>query len=271
MLKIIERVGAGLALVGSVVWFLWPGENWSPDPEPMVAILVSAFTWLLIEVSTETSTGKKSSRIATLPDDQAKLGFAILVGSHHDDGDNLWEASGLVGTGDAIAAGKVHGYLQGLGAENCEIVSAHNYPGTKLGKNLILVGGPDANSVTKKVMEKLSTRLQLGDPSQHTVSVIDSATGEVFNPTLSPAGEVTSDHGLVLRTANPFNPKAFVLVLAGSFGQGTLAAALFVDQEDILSQKTFGSFKAFEALVKSDVIDQWPQAPKLLQVHELSK
>jgi len=271
MLKIIERVGAGLALVGSVVWFLWPGDNWLPDPEPMVAILVSAFAWVLVEVSTEASTSQKSSKKRALPDDQVKLGVAILVGSHHDDGENLWEASGLVGTGDAIAAGKVHGYLQNLGVENCEIVSAHNYPGTKLGKNLVLVGGPDANSVTKKVMEKLSTRLQLGDPSRHIISIVDSVSGEVFNPTVSSAGEVTSDHGLVLRTANPFNPKAFVLVLAGSFGQGTLAAALFVDQEDLLSQKTFGSFKAFEALVKSDVIDHWPQAPKLLQVHELSK
>ncbi len=40
------RAAAGIAVFGALVWFLWPSSSWQVEPEPLLALIVSAAGWL---------------------------------------------------------------------------------------------------------------------------------------------------------------------------------------------------------------------------------
>jgi|GEM_PF-2259772 len=267
LVKLIERVASGSALVGATIWLLWPGKSWSPDPEPALMVLVCFFTWIGLEIRHSIVAESADRKGEKLPIPEEFSSYSIVLGSHHEGGVNLWEASGLVGTSDAIAAGRILGYISALGGKDCEVVAAHNYPGNRLDRNLILIGGPDANILTKEIIEKLPLNFQIGVPDTHVISIIDNNNNEYFNPTINPDDTVVKDHGVVIRARNPFNTKTRIFVVAGSFGQGTLAASLFMCEQDLIRCEKFSSYEFFESIVVSDVVDNWPQEPNLIRVY----
>ena len=80
-----------------------------------------------------------------------------------------------------------------------------------LSDNLILIGGPVVNSIAHQVNDKLPIRFELDNTIRSDIS------GKLY----------TSDEtGIVVKAANPFNPRKFILVIAGKRNQGTRAVII---------------------------------------------
>jgi len=81
--------------------------------------------------------------------------------------------------------------------------------------NMIIVGGPVTNMVTNRINDNLPLRFELKEQNR----IFSSITGRIY---------YEDECGIIVKTANPFNPKSKVLVLAGKRFQGTKAAILAV-------------------------------------------
>lgn len=81
-----------------------------------------------------------------------------------------------------------------------------------LKKNLILIGGPIVNNITEKINPKLPIRFE--KPNWVIKSDISNKK--------YPQDEI----GIIVKTKNPFNPKKFVLLIAGKRFSGTRAAII---------------------------------------------
>ena len=98
----------------------------------------------------------------------------------------------------------------------------HELPGQDLESDLILLGGPKTNDLTRSALDELGNRLGI---TQDGSAII--AGGQRFEG-LTDADAVAHDYGLVIRTANPFSTKHRLIILSGSHTYGTVAAARFL-------------------------------------------
>jgi hypothetical protein len=76
-----------------------------------------------------------------------------------------WEQSGLIGVGDMHAIVELKAFLDGLRigpGHGPEILYADQVTGDVYGSNLICVGGPDANPITKRILSKINSTLRQG-------------------------------------------------------------------------------------------------------------
>lgn len=74
----LARLGTGVAMTGSLAWFLWPDAHWKIEPEPLVAFAVAALAWL---ASTLTDNVALSPSLEGDVQDTANL---ALVPHQHD-------------------------------------------------------------------------------------------------------------------------------------------------------------------------------------------
>jgi hypothetical protein len=176
----------------------------------------------------------------------------------------------LTASADALALGVVAEVIRELGGSSSAVASANELTGDRLSANLILIGGPYANRASREVLSRLHTRYRFGTPIWYDISIRDSATGYRYTPKRKGL-QLRSDHGIAIRTANPFNPGKKVLVLAGSFGAGTYAAASFMANPRLLKDIPFiGEGRDFEVLVEIDVAQGWPQTPRILHASPIT-
>jgi hypothetical protein len=198
----------------------------------------------------------------------------VVIGSHDDPGVRLFEASGMIGIGDALALTSLLHAQRQAGGSSPQVRPANQIRGMSREEyrrgNLILIGGPDVNEITREVMQALGGQLRFGDPARHEVFIEDTKTGQKFLPRLGDSGDVVLDYGLSIRAPNPFNANRLVLIVAGSFGYGTFSAASVCESSELLG-RVFpdGDVKNFEALVSTVIRDQWPQQPRLELVNRL--
>lgn len=181
-----------------------------------------------------------------------------------------FERSGLMGVGDANAWAELQAQLRQLGLDGCKVAFADEMPGDGLNSNLILLGGPDANVLTREAMARIPSTLRFGDPDLNQVSIRDATTGKNYHPEPGRTpDEVVRDHMLVLRAANPFSPDKQLLLIAGSYGFGTWAGARLVQMRSFLEDQIVSAKGGFEALGETDVVLGAPQAPRPLVVRSL--
>jgi hypothetical protein len=138
------------------------------------------------------------------------------------------EPTGLVGGGDAIALREISAYLSRIGFRKHKVVYVDE-AGLDRKNNLILLGGPDANAVTRDALKLIGARFQLVDPGPgHPAEIRDTAPVE-SHATLSGARTAVrayaptadTDYGVVIRARNPFNPEKWLVIFAGAYGYGT--------------------------------------------------
>ncbi len=150
----------------------------------------------------------------------------------------------MVDRGDLLAAVELQAQL----GSAVRLVEAEALTEDEVRSDLILIGGPDGNSLTGTVLERLDGVLSLGF-AEHGSAVYDRKSGFAASPRYDDAGEPRVDYGLVVRAANPFAPEtAEVVVVAGCGSHGTAAAAEAFDQAEAL-----GGYRHFEALVETTV------------------
>ncbi|MEM3154855.1 MAG: S-layer protein [Candidatus Woesearchaeota archaeon] len=102
-----------------------------------------------------------------------------------------------------------------------------------LQKNLILIGGPVVNTITQKVNDNLPLKFD----SSKNWSINSSISGKVYH---------ADECGIIVKAKNPFNPKKWILVVAGKRYAGTRAV-------------TLAFIKYFNELAKGNSID--PKIP----------
>jgi hypothetical protein len=171
-----------------------------------------------------------------------------------------FERSGVLGVGDAIALAEIQSYLGLIGA-NPQVAYADRLEGDALKYTMILLGGPDANSVTRRAVKHISSNLRFGDPEINEIAIHDTAqTPErIYQPSPLDRDNSGTDYGLILRAPNPFDPNKEIMILAGSFGHGTWAAVRHVTSAAFLTNMKSIPLSAIECLVETDVELDTPQ------------
>ena len=191
---------------------------------------------------------------------------------------NSWEASGLVGVGGMQATAEIVSFLDDLGLRSAgrevDIIYHDRADGNIYSSNLVCIGGPDANSVTKLILERIEPGISLGIPERHNIAITDVKNGRSYVPEIDPGGldgtRVTLDHGVVIKGQNPFNQKRCVLIVAGSFGFGTWAAAKLLSSRQFLANPLVKRGLDIECLFRSVVIDEIPQEPEIILIREVT-
>lgn len=241
-----------------------------------IQIALIEFVDKLDEIDFEESNQENSKKTQT---NQKKLNHfwkpffdfktTIVIGTYYGERFRAWEASTLMATGDAIALGTIMGVLNNVGIKEIDIVPTYNFSGDRYKNNLILLGGPDTNKLTREVYDRLDTNFKFGNPEKNEITLYDSNENLKYFPKYNSNDEVIGDYGFAFKSKNPFNPETDVIILAGCFGFGTCSAAQLFESNRILEKIEKNDREEFEALVYSDVIKDWVQKPKLIKSYKL--
>jgi hypothetical protein len=192
-----------------------------------------------------------------------------------------FEASGLIGRGDVLAMNELVAYFQkiGYGAPRVSYADELGYyalTGKSLRSNMIIIGGPDVNSIARDVLDRINLgvdfaaeEIEIGESSSirgqrsrfklssgkrfshfftiernnnHDILVIRdlAAPHDEGGPTIyCPSiknGKTLIDYGVVARAPNPFDPDKSVVFLAGAYGYGTWGAVRFAQSPKFLNE-----------------------------------
>jgi hypothetical protein len=181
--------------------------------------------------------------------------FQILMGRHTDF--TGYEESGLIGAGDVIALATLLTFF-GKSGRPLPKVLFNQSPGTDdLRGNLIVLGGPDMNPMAKLVL--LGSKSGIGFRG---IAYVDKRGGQLFGARRSGL-ELASDAGIIVKRTNPYDATGVVILLAGSFGFGTRAAA------ELATSRTFldlpeSMHDSCECVFQVPIVDGVPQEPVLM-------
>lgn len=217
--------------------------------------------------------------------------LAVILGDGFLDLQNF-EASNVVGRGDLVASNELTSYFTRMGFRRLQPTFADRIIGTELSgrglrRNLVVVGGPDANRICQSCIEDLQLSYSLEWPKP-SVSRTESAVAiqpllprlvfngppeekaSTFEP-LSKDGKIVRDFGVLVRSRNPFIPQGKgqpkprrgkrVVVIYGCYGYGTLAAALYSQTSEFLEMVRNES-DDIECIVTCRVVEGTPQKPQ---------
>jgi len=139
---------------------------------------------------------------------------------------------GLVGGGDALAMREISSFFAEIGFKDVDVVYVDE-ASVDREKNLILLGGPDTNVVTKDALAIIRPQLRIFDPGPGNPMEIHDLAPSSVNRDGKRGGRThhkyiakpDTDYGVIIRARNPFNPGKLLVVLAGAYGYGSWAAA----------------------------------------------
>ncbi len=138
-----------------------------------------------------------------------ELNGVIIVGSPDPHGPEMARSrDGYYGIDLALFLGTFITHLDDLSVRLDTEVRSED-----LQKNLILIGGPVVNTVTQKVNDKLPLRF-------------DKDNNWAITSTISGKNYHADECGIIVKAKNPFNPKKWILVVAGKRYAGTRAVTL---------------------------------------------
>lgn len=138
-----------------------------------------------------------------------------------------------------------------------------------LTQNIIVIGGPKANQVTKSVLEKYQTpwqyRYQAGG-NYRDKALCNSESGVELRATLNRRDEVLVDYGMILIAPNPFNPVNNCVLLTGLYTFGVLGgvkAISLTDHSDVVTKnvdtiwtRDRDRMRLLQVIVQTDVVDK---------------
>ncbi|MET8170493.1 hypothetical protein ABZT34_40775 [Streptomyces sp. NPDC005329] len=181
----------------------------------------------------------------------------------------IWERSGLVGVGDVLALNELRQQLKQAGVDQLPLTPSHQLTGLERQGNLVLVGGPHSNRVTAEVMQRLPVTFTFGSAEAHDAHIYDSVTGDVMRCIINSEDQLVVDQGILIRATNPFDRERNVIILAGSFGFGTSAAARLLASPDILAHEIVTQGHPFEAAFSVEIAGGTPQHIELKDLRQL--
>jgi hypothetical protein len=114
------------------------------------------------------------------------------------------------------------------------------------------------------VTSQLPGRFRFGDEKRHIVSITDQVTGDTY-PEFQ-AGANDQDAGVIKMMPNPFYPHNRLLVIAGSFGHGTLAGVQLTREKEFLSHPVVATNQFFECLFRVRIIADEPLPAEIIKI-----
>lgn len=180
----------------------------------------------------------------------------IVLGAHDFGPQRRWARAGVVGMGDIGALVEIEAQLRKLGFAG-KIAESKQLSPRDLSSDLVLIGGPVANAVTRTMLAKLNGVLSYtfaDDPDHEAAVVHDLRSGRVLAPQYDESGYPVSDYALIIRTPNPLAPdKAEIVIVAGCWEHGTVAAAEKLGDRKFL--RRLKKLKHFEVSVETTVVN----------------
>lgn len=163
-------------------------------------------------------------------DGKLHLVFPVWDEARHTDTKHTttWDPSGLAGVGDVVALTVIERHLRSIRLQDYDVCYSHLMVGDQLNSNLVLIGGPYSNHVSRMAMERLPLTFVFNDAEKCDVRILDRIDGTLHGPIEREVGALTTDTGLIVRARNPFNSERQILIVAGSYGFGSAAAATLV-------------------------------------------
>jgi hypothetical protein len=160
-----------------------------------------------------------------------------------------------------------------MGAKEPKVVYADRIlsDGDELKHPVIVLGGPDANAVTKEFARCIPSGFRFGDASvnEATISDVAGAPTRSFSPRVEEGRGV--DYGLVMRAPNPLEPDKPMMILAGAFGYGTWAAVRLLASPAFHKESKRILKRPFEGLIRTEVIGDTPQRTTVVELRSLVK
>lgn len=199
----------------------------------------------------------------------------VVIGKHETD----WEASDLIGIGDAKALDELRMHFRTLHlpsdfpARFVDEVSS----GVTLDENYLCIGGPDTSpggqGLIADLWRRSQTSYEWGRSAEGWAGIYDGGSGKWFE-TKGSAGDLTDDYALIVRMRNPYcQPGAnrWALLFAGCSGFGTWGALRFSTTSEFVKNHLVASDDAFECLVSVEVANRAPGKVSLLDVRTLEQ
>ena len=221
--------------------------------------------------------------------------LALVLGDGFPDLPPSFEASGVVGQGDLLASTELIAHFSAMGLPKLSPIFADRTAGDPSGRglrrNLVLLGGQDANTLAKACLLRLKCSYELEWPqdSQNAASTLEVTSGvlrpgiresagkEWRPPKLRPTEyaegatqvyepvavdkKIVRDYGVIIRARNPFlfegRQDKRVVLIYGCYGFGTRAAVLF-SMERAFLDLVANTEEDIECIVSCDVIDREP-------------
>jgi hypothetical protein len=134
---------------------------------------------------------------------------------------NYHEFSLYTGYSDLKASARIASLLPSFhkDPERIKMLEAR-YASDRLRENVILIGGPIGNELTKRVMKDFEIPFSFVD---HTL--LDKYHNKKYEAKLGEDGDVLEDYALILRIKNPYNSQKNLFLVAGCYGYGTYSGA----------------------------------------------
>jgi len=139
-----------------------------------------------------------------------------------------------------------------------EAIDVHN-----MEENVILIGGPISNEITRKIMQFFKVPFYF---ENHVLNCCNRK----YEPKLDENGDILEDYAFILKTKNPYNNKKNFIVIAGCYVYGCISGVIAVTDRGILRNiYRKAKRKSVGVIIKSHVINNIPQKPFLLEVFEI--
>jgi hypothetical protein len=159
------------------------------------------------------------------------LSGELQVVTSRFDSQNFDDPTGMIGAGDAMALRVLRSYFATIGFRKVEEVYV-NEPSLDRTKNLILLGGPDTNAVTRDALDLIRPHVQIAGGPKATMEVHDLDQHSGADGSTPPnrrrrryIAKPNLDYGIIIRTNNPFNPENSMMIIAGAYGYGSWGGA----------------------------------------------
>lgn len=183
-----------------------------------------------------------------------------------------FERSGFIGIGSAMGLTELYNFFKKIGLHDFTVLYSDLIEGNSLKTNLILLGGPDANSISREALSRIKSTIKLGDPDLHEISIQDTKFKKLYSPRIDEnSNKLRTDYGLILKTKNPFNHNKQLLLIAGSFGYGTWAGIRYITSKEFLKNRIVSEGTSLECLIETDITLETPQQIKLITLRPIEQ
>lgn len=194
-----------------------------------------------------------------------KDGFTSVLGSIRTSDSS--EPTGLIGLGDAIGLADIRTYFDTIGIREFPVRLSEFAPGETLRGNLLLLGGPSPNAMTREVLDNVRTNIEGAPQPDGTFGLRDRQTGITYMPAFSEEGRIQRDVGVIISSPNPFDAQHRSIVIYGITGYGTWAAARFFASDEL--HAAVGDASSFEVALVCDIVRDTPHKMQAVVVREL--
>jgi hypothetical protein len=158
------------------------------------------------------------------------------------------EPSGLMGKGDHEAIVRVQAGLARAGLPKTLPVRSEDELGERRKDHLIVVGGPDVNGITKELLSLLQSRVTIARDDSDRNVVQDLVYGQQYVASIG--GGEAWDYGILIRAPSPYQEGRLVVILAGAYGFGCVAAGfLAVNDIERMAELSRRHPEGFECIV----------------------